>query len=457
MNKPIVLYPLETKKREANGAILLGLKLVEQGYKFFLGPKKELNYQISNLKPNIFIASNAGANAESKTIFSYLKSIGSHIVVIDTEGGVIIEENYKKRHNKDLSKYVDLFFAWGKKGKILIHEGSGVPLDRIKVGGCPWFDFLTDTTAKARRFYNNEISLIEKEYGKDFILYNSRFSWNNTYNKSLAKDINRMSEYDDYRKYSDLLFQEILILLKVLAKHFEDKKIIIRPHPSEGIDLYKKQFAHFPNVFIDNRFNARSWCLLSKATIHNGCTTAIESSMLGIPTISYQPYENPEYDIFLPNLAGIKTATTNEVIRVLESYYNKNERFELADWQLKILNDYIVNFTQNSSEIICNALQDLPANTIRPKIDLKFKLLKIKHYLIKNHLNLIMLFNKDMGKRLQEFREYGNHKFPPMNIEEFKQRLAICKDFLRSNTSIKFSKIEGLESSYSIEKTSEHL
>jgi hypothetical protein len=51
--------------------------------------------------------------------------------------------------------------------------------------------------------------------------------------------------------------------------------------------------------------------------IHDGCTTAIESFLAGVPIINYKPIENPAYDIKLPNQLGIKCKDEKEVIQAI--------------------------------------------------------------------------------------------------------------------------------------------
>jgi hypothetical protein len=50
--------------------------------------------------------------------------------------------------------------------------------------------------------------------------------------------------------------------------------------------------------------------------IHNGCTTGIESYLLGRPTIAFRPLQDPDNELMLPNNLGAQAATIQDVVSV---------------------------------------------------------------------------------------------------------------------------------------------
>ena len=65
------------------------------------------------------------------------------------------------------------------------------------------------------------------------------------------------------------------------------KKVIIRPHPSEGLDLWKDAVKGLNNVFVEKEGDLLSWILASDFIIQNNCTSAIEASAVDIPVVTY--------------------------------------------------------------------------------------------------------------------------------------------------------------------------
>lgn len=64
-----------------------------------------------------------------------------------------------------------------------------------------------------------------------------------------------------------------------LAKN--GQKVIVRPHPSENIEIWKKYTKNYSKkIKIIRSGNVLSWILAAKLLIHNGCTTAIEALFL---------------------------------------------------------------------------------------------------------------------------------------------------------------------------------
>lgn len=419
-----IVYPLETKKRELNGVLLLASKLIKNGHEVYIGPKRELNYQVDNIKPDVFIASNAGYSPDYQSLFSHLKKNNSTIFVVDTEGGVIIDEIYKKRHVAKMLKYCDTFFAWGERGKELVNEGTGYPLEKIIVSGAPWFDILTQKQY-LNSLYQKETLIIEREYGKDFILYNSRFSGSNTFNENVKELIDNNYADNEYYRYSDQLFEFLNNSIGEIAKKFPNKKIIIRPHPSEGKEFYVQFFKQYNNIYVDDRFSVHPWISLSKLMFHNGCTTAIEAALMHKPVLAYLPIENSNYDIHLPNNTSEKFKTTEELFRRIHQLYNTDIEYLLSQQQTETLTQYIANTSLNSTNIITNKIIELNISKWKNRKSKDYEIMKLKNYILKNHLGLVKWISVKKYKKLESFQKYGIHKFPSLSKEEINNQLKL--------------------------------
>jgi len=441
-----ILYPLETKKRELDGALCLAAELIKGGHEVFLGPKRELKFKLDVLKPNLFIGSNGSYSSSNLKRFKYIVDTGCKIAIIDTEGGVIIDEIYKKRHDKRMLNYCEHFFAWGQKGKELLHEGTKYPLEKITASGVPWFDVLT-IKGVIPKIYSQEIESIQKEYSSGFILYNSRFSGPNTYNKEVKKDFSNNLSKNERFHYTNNLFEKINNSIRVVAENFSDHKLIIRPHPSENKDFYLNQFSDLPNVYVDDRFNVRPWIYLSSLMFHNGCTTAIESSLMNKPTIAIQEIENNQFDVHLPNDISIIVKNNESLVSMINKLIKGDESYFLNNVQKESLNRYIANITQKASPIIAETINNIEPNNIQSKFNVGYKKEKIKKYIALNHIGLLKLVSRNKFNTVKSFKEYDFHKFPFLEKSEVESGL---KKFTGMDFAIE--NVKGTKNSFSIKK-----
>ena len=101
-----------------------------------------------------------------------------------------------------------------------------------------------------------------------------------------------------------------------------DKKpnldIVIRPHPSENIEIYKVFFKN-SKVYISDSGPIDSWIRMCKVLIHNGCTTAIQGYISEKKIISYEP-------LSCENLAGPKL--TNQLSNIVSTKESLLEEIE---------------------------------------------------------------------------------------------------------------------------------
>ena len=78
--------------------------------------------------------------------------------------------------------------------------------------------------------------------------------------------------------------------IKVFKKIDKDKscpQIIIRPHPAEDHDEWRRIASSFSKIKVIYEGEITPWIYASSALLHRGCASAIQAYMFGIP-IGYQ-------------------------------------------------------------------------------------------------------------------------------------------------------------------------
>ena len=142
-------------------------------------------------------------------------------------------------------------------------------------------------------------------------------------------------------------------------------KIIIRPHPEEDLETYRRAFEHDNKINIVYSGSVIPWLMATEIMIHPDCTTGIESLMLGKKSVSYLP---KGLDQTLLTSLPMKTSYTfqNES-QVIEFILKKNYVENLLTTQNdEWLNNHF-NFFQNSTEIIINKLLELKKHIAQQK------------------------------------------------------------------------------------------
>jgi hypothetical protein len=105
-------------------------------------------------------------------------------------------------------------------------------------------------------------------------------------------------------------------MIPALARAFPDQPIVIRPHPSESQDTWREVAAGLSNVRVIHEGNVVPWLLAAHMVLHNGCTTAIEAYMLGVPAIAYQPVRSRGLDLELPNALSHRAFDLEQLLQL---------------------------------------------------------------------------------------------------------------------------------------------
>ena len=62
---------------------------------------------------------------------------------------------------------------------------------------------------------------------------------------------------------------------------------MIRPHPSENVEPYKKLESQYSNVKVCQNLSVGDWLKNARANIHYYCTTSVEAAMIGVPNLTF--------------------------------------------------------------------------------------------------------------------------------------------------------------------------
>ena len=323
--RPWILLPIETKAREFHGKTLMSAVAAARGYDVLLGEQNAMLAQADFLPHGIYIDKSV-ARTKTKS-FLRLKALGNRIVAWCEEGLVYRHRDayLHQRVSNDSLNEAERFFAWGAVQAEDIKLKAPEAGEKIRVSGNPRFDMLRP---ELREIFAGEASDLRATYGR-YILINTNFS---RYNHFMGKDfflralkqrgtVANAAEEEFVRSWSAFLgevFHGFYDMLPRLSQAFPDLKLVVRPHPSEDHSAWHRAAVGLPNVEVIYQGSIVPWTLGAEATVHNSCTTGLESYLLDVPVAAFRPATSEAFDSHLPNAVSRQAFDVEDLVSLLE-------------------------------------------------------------------------------------------------------------------------------------------
>lgn len=427
LNKWLYL-PMETKTRDFYGRMLIASVAAEAGFNVVLLHKSSLANRLQYLPRGICIFYGVVQNYFKE--LSLIRNMGYKLAAWDEEGlSVVSPERYLRyRVSLDSFALLDRFFVWGQAQASLV--STKVPdKDKIVPVGHPRFDFLRP---ELRNLLEHSAEILKKKYGP-FILVTTRFGIYNHYNgRDFGMEVLRQKGYfcnpqekDFYTRrfqYDGERFSSFVKMMPVLSRAFPELTIILRPHPSENIESWRKYCDGLINVKVILEGSAFDWIWAANVVIHNGCTTGIEAFLLKKPCISYRVVTSDEFDIFLPNALSIEVFNDKHLISIIQEMLAKGSYYDSAEKEAKrrkLAEKHISGIEgEMASEQIVYSLHQLNLSSFASNIGLGHQL-RLRLYDSKEFLRHILQRHlKGSGAPT-----YLEHKFPGLKLIEVNEAL----------------------------------
>ena len=418
-----ILIPVESQVRELDGKLLLACTAAAKGFTSIIGSRSHIHFYSSRINNCIYIAKSM--RRFSERMFKILHQLGHKIVAWDEEGLVRLpdQQYYMHRLSPVTFSYIDHLFAWGESNARVFRNYSGYKQQPIHSFGNPRIDIIRP---ELRSYFQPEVDSIVKAHG-NYILINTNFGQINHFIPSLGKketsrDKNFAENSSDQftsrrHAHKTELFSHFRQTIPLLADTFPDIKFVVRPHPSENTETWKKLLGNKANTFVSNEGNVIPWIMGSKALISNGCTTSIESTILGKPTLGYYPVFNDEVDDIIPKaLCDIATSGQELVIKIRHSLAHQDNSSPLP----VILNEHIANLSGPlACDNIINTLYDAYYHLEQAKIPLDSR---IKGFIHNEARTLVKHYNS-MKKEHRNSSNYHKHRYPEISTEYIHEKI----------------------------------
>jgi surface carbohydrate biosynthesis protein len=302
MSTPRIALIVDHPQRDLAGLVLTAMELCQRGAVCHLVSLNLQEREIWALAPDLVVLNYFRRCNEP--FARRLKSAGIAYGLLDTEGGVW----------KDVGAYAELLWpddtlmksaafvcAWGSRlAEHLVREERFAG-HQVTITGCPRFDFydpawrpvLVNGAARAAGSKRLQI-LINTLYHT----VNSRISTREA-NAEELEAIHGWSR-ETVERALDAETRAIEAVVEMagrLSRDFPEADILLRPHPFESPDLYRKRLGSLPNVTVDGDGPVTPRIFRAAAVIQRSCTTAVEAALAGVPALSPQwvpaPSVNP--------------------------------------------------------------------------------------------------------------------------------------------------------------------
>ncbi len=428
--KPLLIIPIETKVREFDAKLLLAIVALQRGFDVVLGALWELKFLTELLDRGIFLDKSIAKTKEKW--FSRCQQQGHRIAALDEEGLVYFDaETYRQlRIYPPSLESADVFFAWGKDQAEVTSPAVGTLAKRIKLVGNPRFDLLRP---ELRKVYDRDVAALYKEYGR-IILINTSFSFANSANdanallKTFAQypiEEQRPGFFAGWTEAQHKVLRSFQEILPQVRERFPEHTIIIRPHPSEGLQLWQELAFSLHNTVVIREGNVVPWLLAADVLVHWNCTTAIEALLLGKPAIAYRKEQPDLYEQPLPNACSFHATNPDELLDMLDRAIQGNLTASPEELvrQQKILEQHIASLQGSlASEKMVDELLQLSQTFVRQR-DISQRTVQAMKRLWRSILDRV-----DASRQNRD--QYIAGKFPDTTVAEVQKRTQILAECL---------------------------
>lgn len=414
-----VVIPVEIKSRELYAKLFLAMILAEKDYEVYLGNKIQ-HTALGRINPDVYFESGAVQQASR---LQRCKQNGVKTIILETEGAAFSgKEDFSELVDAETLEYTDCYCAWGEVAKQVVKsEASNT---RVEVTGNPRFDLLQQPY---RKIYNETAGRLKNRYG-NFILFNSNFTLSNG-EKTVKRKSKNWDKQDPVwkrlmrtlRKESKI-FPEMLRLISDTADKFENKNVIIRPHPSESKSFYQDIFYSHDNIHVEKQGEVRPWIKAADVVIHNSCTTGVTSVLLNTPTVAYVP-DGMEI-LSLPNRVSDCCKTKSEVFERID-HHLQYKSMTLTNEKEKLIKEHIDNTDYLSSIRIGEVLDSVMENK-SPSSLKEHKKLRLRQFCVR------MLGSRRFERLwIERIQDEDRHKHPYTTTEEVKSLINQFSDEIK--------------------------
>lgn len=362
--RPIYLL-IEEVNREMLSRLRIGRAVVALGHPVLTGQQWWFTANFEALPPGVVLFK--GNNRIQTQFMGQAHKAGHLTASIDEEAFVSSSATEINAQYHALAEtYCDLFLVQGTFQHRVLLDRFPAARERVVMTGNPRADLLKDTRFRPR---DPMVDQYLADHGP-YTLINTNFT---TINPKLGDTFSyyqtclRVGVLDDpetppYRRFmtwcqwerENLRAMTALIHRLAARQHarLHDRRIVVRPHPSENAEIWIDQMAGLPGVDVQVEGDHLAWIDRADILVHSGCSTGLEAHLLGRPAISLTPGDKVWKTPALSNIVNPVASTVDEAEVLLRDPPPETERSEA-------LGDYLLDSPGSAADRIAGQLAAL--------------------------------------------------------------------------------------------------
>ena len=369
-----IIFLIDEKKRDLLTSLYIASKTKNKKI-YFLTSNNLKKAEKKNFKNSIIILNNFRYALMHYYVF-FKFFYNSKLVINDTEGCGGNDGLYLLENTKIIENYlgiIEQYWVWGQElYNRLIKKYKRIGI--FKLIGSPKF--------------SNLIKVKNKKNKK--ILINSNFTlFNPKYSAGIDDEIKASNntghalsfEHVNHYKYQEKEFKKTVF--RIISK-FKNEQFILRTHPFEKDDDWKKLLSNFSNVKIsNNNLDVIKDIENAKLLIHNNCTTSIEAYHRNVPSVSLDWLFDKKYDFNISRKFSFKCKNFDDLENTIKKIITCKFKNEFTSKCEKYIYKYYLNPNKKDPIILAsNSLNEIFIKNSNERIFKLIYLFQILKYII---------------------------------------------------------------------------
>lgn len=316
MSSSRVCLIVDNPLRDLDGMVLLGWQLARRGVDAWLVPMYEQSFDVRAVDADLVLVNYVRAN-NLDHVMAYRRE-GIRVGVLDTEGvgGKTPAEFAALVAASGGAAAVDLYCVWGVAQQQALVEIGAVPEDRIRVTGCPRYDYCAPPWESALPLPAEAPGYVL--VNTNFPIINPRFSDGADDEMVNAVKAGFSREFaESYVRDARVAHAGVLALMETILARWPGQRFILRPHPFESHECYRTLERH-ANFALRQEGTSVEWLNQAHALVHLNCSTAVEAAMLGKPALSPAWLDTPALHVPGPSSVSLLASSPEALIEALD-------------------------------------------------------------------------------------------------------------------------------------------
>ena len=398
---PTILFSVETGVRELDSKLVLASALAGRGCRAIVAHKETAREIAQHSQRLVWQGKSIFWVRSEEHLADKLIANGSAIMFMTDEGAMHqadswVEQTLHKHCLDDIrTRKLGRMCVWGTRQAQVIAEHAPELRDVITVTGSARFDLCRPAYAWVTEGVKDKIDLERGSY----ILVLTRFGAV-AHVKGMGAPFEiklnpkAWPEQFDWDDVTDLWFKkwrqdvhdfaEFVVLIKELARRHRDRRVVIRPHPSESLEFYRKAFICFGNVEVIRNGNVLSWIRGADLVLHSNSTSGLEAALAGRPTVNFLPaaFDRTGLDVEVAREAGLEAGSVSHALQRVKSLL-AGEPFKYQ-WSAhsksmlqNLVEDSVPLLVSETLEVIKEGVLDAPTVTLPREERLRDKVRRV--------------------------------------------------------------------------------